>query len=109
MPRLTPSFPTRRYSYLARRARRPGDALCDGGLSRAAARTLAAGLRGRNRAGGRRRAIPGPGLRSEEHTPELQSLMRRSYAAVSLIKNKESNIASTRPTYHYDNIQSIKR
>src|SRR3546814_4486706 len=31
-------------------------------------------------------ALPGPGLRSEEHTSELQSLMRISYSAFFLTK-----------------------
>src|SRR3546814_12244863 len=41
--------------------------------------------------GGQRRARPGqPGRRSEEHTSELQSLMRSSYAVFCLKKKKIS-------------------
>src|SRR3546814_2655199 len=40
----------------------------------------------------------GPGLRSEEHTSELQSLMRISYAVFCLKKKKLSNDRTTK--YH---------
>src|SRR3546814_5352763 len=40
--------------------------------------------------GGPRRATPPPAARSEEHTSELQPLMRISYAVFSL-KNKNTN------------------
>src|SRR3546814_7249746 len=41
-------------------------------------------------------------LRSEEHTSELQSLMRHSYAVFCLKKKKETNTTTTRhsPTTH---------
>src|SRR3546814_4015623 len=39
---------------------------------------------------------PGPGRRSEEHTSELQSLMRISYAVFCLKKKKKNT--HTRPT-----------
>src|SRR3546814_3142756 len=39
-------------------------------------------------------------LRSEEHTSELQSLMRISYAVFCLKKNKPSN-HNSRPPHHY--------
>src|SRR3546814_5969217 len=35
------------------------------------------------------------GLRSEEHTSELQSLMRKSYAVLCLKKNTQNTINST--------------
>src|SRR3546814_2773350 len=38
--------------------------------------------------------------RSEEHTSELQSLMRISYAVFCLKKNKQNNITRTTPTSH---------
>src|SRR3546814_10893950 len=46
------------------------------------------------------------GLRSEEHTSELQSLMRISYAVFCLTKKTiyEQTIRPTPPTYHTDNI-----
>src|SRR3546814_4502031 len=47
----------------------------------------------------------GPGLRSEEHTSELQSLMRISYAVFCLKKKKHTaiinqRVCSTTPTKH---------
>src|SRR3546814_10668987 len=42
----------------------------------------------RGTAGDRRQSIQDEGLRSEEHTPELQSLMRISYAVFCLKKKK---------------------
>src|SRR3546814_2016597 len=56
------------------------------------------GLRRPNgqRPGGNRRRLevprPGPDPRSEEHTSELQSLMRISYAVVSLKKKKTQKL-----------------
>src|SRR3546814_2559155 len=40
-----------------------------------------------------------PGLRSEEHTSELQSLMRISYAVFCLKKKKNKQIMNTKNTY----------
>src|SRR3546814_5612692 len=40
--------------------------------------------------GGEHRSRPGIALRSEEHTSELQSLMRISYAVFCLKKNKNN-------------------
>src|SRR3546814_9528104 len=40
-------------------------------------------------------AVAGPPMRSEEHTSELQSLMRTSYAVFSLKKQKYKRITST--------------
>src|SRR3546814_7257767 len=39
-------------------------------------------------------------VRSEEHTSELQSLMRISYAVFCLKKKKTHNVASTNITYN---------
>src|SRR3546814_1716148 len=39
-------------------------------------------------------------IRSEEHTSELQSLMRISYAVFCLKKNKSHTITNTQPTTH---------
>src|SRR3546814_2401609 len=44
------------------------------------------------------RAHPGPGVRSEEHTSELQSLMRISYA-VFCLKKKKKTINNTKTMY----------
>src|SRR3546814_5516607 len=38
---------------------------------------------------------PGPSIRSEEHTSELQSLMRISYAVFCLKKKNTQNITTT--------------
>src|SRR3546814_10552830 len=40
-------------------------------------------------------------FRSEEHTSELQSLMRISYAVLCLTKKKTTNKPSVNPTYIY--------
>src|SRR3546814_1421091 len=41
--------------------------------------------------------------RSEEHTSELQSLMRISYAVFCLKKKIKQQIQTTRPTFHLTN------
>src|SRR3546814_3838922 len=64
-------------SHLGRRLR---------GLSRRLPRRLARRLRGRRGRGCPRRTVGGAGSRSEEHTSELQSLMRISYAVFCLKK-----------------------
>src|SRR3546814_6889744 len=80
------SFPTRRSSDLhkkagcrLRRKHRPFWQMCS-----------AKGLAARKHACRHRRG----GLRSEEHTSELQSLMRISYAVFCLKKKKKKNITS---------------
>src|SRR3546814_2125559 len=107
---MTTLFPTRRYSDLARRAdrgrlaRQPErprrrwpllvqhqrGAGSGGARSRKpfAEQRLAARLRG---TGSRtwRHGRDGESLRSEEHTSELQSLMRHSYAVFCLQKKKK--------------------
>src|SRR3546814_9816963 len=45
-----------------------------------------------------RRVRPSPAPRSEEHTSELQSLMRISYAVFCLKKKKEERLINTRTT-----------
>src|SRR3546814_10331495 len=57
----------------------------------AQARAVGAGL-----CGGRVRTLAGRGYRSEEHTSELQSLMRSSYAVFCLKKKKKNNRDNTR-------------
>src|SRR3546814_8564971 len=54
-------------------------------------------------------ALPRTALtrRSEEHTSELQSLMRISYAVFCLKKKKKNNPQSTRPTHVTDLIPHI--
>src|SRR3546814_7354639 len=48
--------------------------------------------------------------RSEEHTSELQSLMRISYAVFCLKKKKtKSNMNNTSHSQQYDNIAPIKK
>src|SRR3546814_4252458 len=42
--------------------------------------------------------------RSEEHTSELQSLMRISYAVFCLKKKKKKNTLNINNTQHYDDI-----
>src|SRR3546814_6252563 len=49
------------------------------------------------RANIRFRPSEGKGTRSEEHTPELQSLMRISYAVFCLKKNSRTEHHSTKP------------
>src|SRR3546814_10808959 len=57
----------------------------------------AARMRARELAGEREWATP-PGTRSEEHTSELQSLMRISYAVFCLKKKKKSKIKTHEPS-----------
>src|SRR3546814_2613671 len=53
--------------------------------------------------GGRRRAAGGGGdLRSEEHTSELQSLMRISYAVFCLKKKKKKKTREKRRQIEYE-------
>src|SRR3546814_5457141 len=70
------------------------------GVGRAAGRHQAAAHRRENHTGvARHEAIPGrlvTGQRSEEHTSELQSLMRISYAVFCLKKKKPMT------THHYN-------
>src|SRR3546814_7546285 len=93
---MTHSFPTRRSSDLGTPARRThhvraaavdgvaGDAFADPAGRRAGVAALGDG--GAGAAGGADRAG-----RSEEHTSELQSLMRISYAVFCLKKNKKGS------------------
>src|SRR3546814_8241683 len=85
-------FPTRRSSDLAAGVGRFGGATCRGppGDAGTVARAAAACQHSRYAAGG------GAGfvnfkVRSEEHTSELQSLMRISYAVFCLKKKKNKN------------------
>src|SRR3546814_10705934 len=63
--------------------------------------------------GGRACIDPGPVLRSEEHTSELQSLMRISYAVFCLkkkrITKKINNIHTYKEKQHRVNTTSIKQ
>src|SRR3546814_3194519 len=60
------------------------------------------------RSGGRAGAIaPAVGLRSEEHTSELQSLMRISYA-VFCLKKKKRIIQPEGDAQHKDTIHTMK-
>src|SRR3546814_2719864 len=53
--------------------------------------------------------IAAPGLRSEEHTSELQSLMRRSYAVLCLKKKNNDQLTQIelKVTHHIDD-QPVK-
>src|SRR3546814_2356598 len=66
---------------------------------------IAAGARGQVGADDAQAVVVGPDdpalaveLRSEEHTSELQSLMRISYAVFCFKKNKNKNMVNTNPT-----------
>src|SRR3546814_8917297 len=50
--------------------------------------------------GGHRQSLPVEGGRSEEHTSELQSLMRSSYAVFCLQKKKTQNKTTYSTTTH---------
>src|SRR3546814_5802306 len=81
------------YTTLFRSARaRPGGGGPGRGLQPAAARSLCRrrheGAGDRPRLAAEDRPGPDPGGRSEEHTSELQSLMRISYAVFCLKKKK---------------------
>src|SRR3546814_10252940 len=83
-----------RCSLRARQCRRSDKRRC--GLGRRAACRLRAGIVTGNRFAGRgfacrsRQRSQRTGLRSEEHTSELQSLMRISYAVFCLKKKKKT-------------------
>src|SRR3546814_1792310 len=55
-----------------------------------------------------RRTLDRRGSRSEEHTSELQSLMRNSYAVFCLKKKKNTKKANTNQTY-YTTLLPIKQ
>src|SRR3546814_1617293 len=58
---------------------------------------------------GDRLTVPGPeAFRSEEHTSELQSLMRISYA-VFCLKQKTNNITSTYNKIAYDKLHNTSK
>src|SRR3546814_6157262 len=78
---MTRSFPTRRSSVLARRS--PSSA--------AACRTSAATTCSNRRRTYVVRIFPHAPSRSEEHTSELQSLMRKSYAVFCLKNNNHES------------------
>src|SRR3546814_1464231 len=73
------------------RSRHPGRQLLGGLGAAARPRDAAAGGRRRMRGGGDRRIAINRIGRSEEHTSELQSLMRISYAVFCLKKKKKEN------------------
>src|SRR3546814_2471329 len=101
---LPHSFPPRRSSALRHDALLPGDAveregehpervqrpdLREAGPGRAARRRHQAG--GKDAVG---HSAGGPGLRSEEHTSELKSLMRTSYV-IFCLKKKSTEITTS--------------
>src|SRR3546814_2936085 len=70
---------------------------------RASARRCASGTARRCCRNG---AWPGPIMRSEEHTSELQSLMRISYAVFCLKKKNKHEHSAQKPLYNENNIQT---
>src|SRR3546814_5577894 len=107
-PRSTRTDTLFPYTTLFRSAVRSGRPRADGGggLRRRALRHQPGGRAARTRPGGKRAPRPdhraaarGSGNaarhRSEEHTSELQSLMRISYAVFCLKKKKKTHIYTT--------------
>src|SRR3546814_7292881 len=60
------------------------------GMVRRAPCAVPEGVAGTRAGGGSGHAVSGSGIRSEEHTSELQSLMRISYAVFCLKKKKQT-------------------
>src|SRR3546814_10178929 len=111
-PKLTrpaTPFPTRRSSDLVREAlaeclskspdRRDGNAFCRGG------RPVGSYLE--SRASGDSAAKDQGGGRSEEHTSELQSLMRISYAVFCLHKKTAQNMRQTNISHIHKQLLDI--
>src|SRR3546814_6016859 len=99
-PRSTRTDTLFPYTTLFRSRRQAAGAGPDRpGAARATAdhgRGVGGGSPTRNRSG-RRKAAPGGGrLRSEEHTSELQSLMRISYAVFCLKKKTKKHTTNTK-------------
>src|SRR3546814_4627012 len=84
--------PARAADACRRRSRPPcaGPTACSGGPSRSCRPGREPGARSRTRRPPRPAGPRGP-ARSEEHTSELQSLMRTSYAVFFLKKKKTNN------------------
>src|SRR3546814_10867370 len=95
---LLPSTPLFRTGGAARDGRgrrrgRPGEPRRRAGCGPGRAPRTAARDRGAGGTGaGHDRRIPGPRHRSEEHTSELQSLMRISYAVFCLKKKNKNKV-----------------
>src|SRR3546814_7434898 len=80
------------YAYTMKRRRRDGEGRkqsASGAEPRQGGRRRGPGTSAGDRAG--RRVPQGPAERSEEHTSELQSLMRISYAVFCLTKKKQQH------------------
>src|SRR3546814_3527382 len=89
-------FPYTTLFRSLRRDRRAGREMGRGGEGRRRAQAR------RERDGGRdRRALQGEARRSEEHTSELQSLMRISYAVFCLKKKKNSENQTAIQIHHH--------
>src|SRR3546814_6373143 len=91
-----------------RRARRPGACAAGarGGGAAAAGRAAGAGQfrrRARHPAADADRGLPHRASRSEEHTSELQSLMRISYAVFCLKKKNKTKKKIKHPISYIDN------
>src|SRR3546814_2042665 len=105
-PRSTRTDTLFPYTTLFRSHRRGSPALCDTGRSQPA-NTLVGSASGNT-------TFPPPApadcadpCRSEEHTSELQSLMRISYAVFCLKKKKPSTTIKSRPPL-YNKLNSTK-
>src|SRR3546814_8009966 len=99
---LTHSFPPRRSSDLDRNGEIPRELMIHADVHLVAVRTVRGRIDRREQPGGKpheRREVQLPGVepRSEEHTSELQSLMRSSYAVFCLQK-KNTNITPSKQT-----------
>src|SRR3546814_4098995 len=103
--------------HLARRARRLAArlscVLVPHGRHRTALRARRQGQwnpdAGRKRAVGRARRLSCFIARSEEHTSELQSLMRISYAVFCLKKKKELATKQNTPTHSQSDNKSVRK
>src|SRR3546814_10486890 len=98
-----------RRSRCGRAGARASCGCCAGRFAMIRARTAASAAAGRI-AGPIRRPGNGPRMsRSEEHTSELQSLMRISYAVFCLKKKKEKNDENKEDTTeHYEENHHIR-
>src|SRR3546814_5949437 len=89
-----------RPAYPARRAARRGEQFARSPVVRPARPRRDRNARG-SHIGARRLFTLGPRPRSEEHTSELQSLMRSSYAVFCLKKKNTHNYTPNNTTSHY--------
>src|SRR3546814_6569570 len=104
-PRSTRTDTRFPYTTLFRSPRPPrGPASLD--VARSAPRRPCPGQKGRRDRGGRRSGRPAKTSRSEEHTSELQSLMRISYAVFCLNKKTKYTQEDAKTQYYNTIIHS---